>query len=75
MKHHDGHHGHHKGHTTHPHHKGPGMAYFEKDHWQKPVGEIEEAGGRYCSEMNAAEEYKKANDGLANYVKKHRAEH
>jgi hypothetical protein len=26
---------------------------------------------RYCSEMNAAEEYERANNGLADYVKKH----
>lgn len=81
MKHHDGHHGHHhKGHhhkdghhhKTHPHHKGPGMSYFHSEHFEKRPGDVQEAGGRYASEMNTAEEYKHQNDALAHYVEKHR---
>ncbi len=61
-----------QGSKQHPHHKGAGMAYFDKEHWQKDVNDVECAGGRYASEMNTAEEYKKQADGLANYVKKHK---
>lgn len=56
----------------HPHHKGAGMAYFEKDHWQKDVKDIELADGKYSSEMNQEEEYRKSVDGLASYAKKHK---
>lgn len=55
--------------------KDRGMPYFEKDHWEKKPGEIKVGGGRYASEMNACEEYKKSADALANYAKKNRAEH
>lgn len=60
---------------AHPKPHGGGMPYFAKDHWQKDVADVECAGGRYASEMNTAEEYKKSVDKLANYVKTHRAEH
>lgn len=56
-------------------HSGGGMPNFNKGHWEKDLGDVETAGGRYSSEMNQAEEYKTSVDKLANYVKKHRAEH
>ena len=56
-------------------HKGGGMPYFEKDHWQKDVDDVEVAGGRYASEMNTEEEYRASVDGLANYARKHREKH
>lgn len=62
---------HHKD-KAHPHHKGGGMPYFEKDHWQKKVDDIEVADERYASEMNTEEEYRRSADGLANYAKKHK---
>jgi len=55
--------------------KGRGMPYFEKDHWQKDASQIDCAGGRYASELNTMEEYKKSTDKLSSYVKSHRAEH
>ena len=60
---------------AHPKSKGGGMPYFEKDHWQKNVSDVEVAGGRYASEMNTEEEYRKSVDSLASYAKKHRAQH
>lgn len=51
------------------------MGKFNNGHWEKKPGDVECGGGRYASEMNTAEEYKKSADGLANYVKKHRAAH
>ncbi len=44
-------------------------------HWEKTVTQTECAGGRYASEMGAPEELKSQVDGLANYVKSHRAKH
>ena len=43
-----------------------------KDHWTKDMSDVMSGGSRYASEMNAAEEYKAANDGLAKYAKSHR---
>jgi len=51
------------------------MKQFNEGHWEKKPEEPELAGGRYASEMNTAEEYKASENGLANYVKKHRAKH
>jgi hypothetical protein len=59
----------------HPHHKGPGMEYFNKDHWQKKVEDIDLADMKYGSEMNQCEEYKKSVDAFTNYAKKHREQH
>lgn len=67
-----------KGHTKHkqhPHDKMAAMPQFNEGHWQKDMADIETGGSRYASEMNTAEEYKKSADGLANYVKKHKAQH
>ena len=65
----------HKLQTKHPLHHGGGMPEFEKDHWEKNVSPVEMDDNRYASEMNTEEEYKKSVNGLANYVKKHRAQH
>jgi len=62
-------------HSKEAHAKMSAMPQFNKGHWEKDPGDVEYAGGRYASEMNANEEYKKSVDGLAGYVKKHRAEH
>lgn len=64
------------GHKAHPHHKGAGMSYFEKDHWQKKVDDVQVADMKYSpSEMNQMEEYKKSVDGLSGYARKHKAQH
>lgn len=55
--------------------KGSGMGYFNKEHWQKSVEDVQMQDSRYASEMNTAEEYKKQVDGLANYVKKHKMQY
>lgn len=56
-------------------HKEGAMAEFNEGHWQEKVPETEVGNGRYASEMNAKEELKKSVDGLAGYVKKHKAQH
>lgn len=43
-----------------------------KEHWEKNISDVTSSNGRYASEFGAAEEYKKAADGLTNYVKKHK---
>lgn len=65
----------HKKHSAHPHDKVAAMPQFNEGHWEKKPSEVEVAGGRYSSEFNQMEEYKKSVDGLANYVKKNRAQH
>lgn len=62
-------------HSREAHAKMKAMPEFKEGHWEKDPGETETAGGRYASEMNANGEYKKAVDGLAGYVKKHREMH
>jgi len=62
---------HHKD-KAHPHHKDGGMPYFEKEHWERKVSDVSVADGKYSSEMNQAEEYKKDVDALASYAKKHK---
>jgi hypothetical protein len=52
--------------------KGRGMPYFEKDHWQKKLQDIELGGERYASQLNTEEEYRKSVDGLSGYLKKNR---
>jgi hypothetical protein len=51
------------------------MPQFNEGHWEKKMEDVDVADGRYSSEMNQAEEYKKSVDGLANYAKKHREKH
>lgn len=65
----------HKKHGEHPHDTKAAMPQFHEGHWQKNVEDVECGGGRYASEMNTAEEYKKSADALASYAKKHRANH
>jgi len=67
-----------KGHKLmkgHPLQKGAGMPYFEKEHWQKDVKDIECVDERYASEMNTCEEYHEMANGLASYARKHKAKH
>lgn len=65
----------HKKHGSHPHDKMSAMPQFNEGHWEKKQEPVEEAGGRYASEMNTSAEYKKSVDKLAGYVKSHRAQH
>lgn len=60
---------------AHPAPKGGGMPYFERDHWEKKMADVNVADGKYSSEMNQAEEYKHSVDALASYAKKHKAAH
>lgn len=66
---------HHKKHGHHPHDKHAAMPQFNEGHWEKKMSDVEVADGKYSSEMNQAEEYKKSVDGLANYAKKHKEKH
>lgn len=59
-------------HKSHPHDKMSAMPQFQEGHWEKKPTEVELGGGRYSSEMNQCEEYKKDVDALSNYVKKHK---
>lgn len=65
----------HKKHKPHPHDKMAAMSKFNEGHWEKKMEDVDVADGKYSSEMNQAEEYKKSVDGLANYAKKHKAAH
>lgn len=62
-------------HSKEAHGKMAAMPQFNHGHWEKNLKDVESAGGRYASEMNTAEEYRKDVDGLAGYVKKHREKH
>ncbi len=44
-------------------------------HWENKVEHTMVADGKYASEMGASSELKSQVDGLANYVKSHRAKH
>jgi hypothetical protein len=55
--------------------KKAAMPQFNQGHWEKKPEETMTGGSRYASEMNTSEEYKKSVDGLAGYVKKHKAQH
>jgi hypothetical protein len=59
-------------HSREAHAKMPAMAKFNEGHWSKKMEMVDSADGKYSSEMNQAEEYKKSADALASYAKKHR---
>jgi len=42
-----------------------------KEKFERSYSNLDGVDMKYCSEMNAAEEYKAANDGLKNYVRSH----
>jgi hypothetical protein len=65
----------HKLQKMHPHHKGGGMPYFEKDHWQKDVKDVTVCNEKYGTEFGAPEEYKKSVDALSAYAKRHKEKH
>lgn len=52
--------------------KGGGLKEFHNGHWQKKMDCVDTANGKYASEMNTAEEYKRQADALASYAKKHK---
>ncbi len=56
-------------------HKGGGMPYFEKEHWQKNVADVSVANEKYGTDFGAPEEYKKSVDALASYCRKHKEKH
>lgn len=58
--------------SGHPLHKGAGLPYFHKEHWQKDVADVNMQDSRYASEMGAQEELKGQVDKLAGYVKSHK---
>jgi len=43
-----------------------------KDHWEKPIEDVEVMDTRYASEMGACEELKEQVDKLAQYGRKHK---
>jgi len=62
--------------SGHPLQKGPGMEYFNREHWQKSLGDVSCADQKYSkSDMDQAGEYKKSSDALSSYVKSHQAKH
>ena len=60
-----------KKHGAHPHDKVSAMPQFNEGHWEKKISDVACADGKYSSEMNQAEEYKRQSDALAHYAKKH----
>lgn len=69
------HHKHHEKHGHHPHDHMAAMPQFNEGHWEKKLEDVSVADGKYSSQMNQAEEYKHSADALANYAKKHKAQH
>lgn len=43
-----------------------------KEKFEKHFDNLKSVDLKYCSEFGAAEDYEKANDGLVDYVRKHR---
>jgi hypothetical protein len=62
-------------HSKEAHAKHAAMPQFNEGHWEKKMEDVNVADGKYSSEMNQAEEYKKSVDALASYAKKHREKH
>lgn len=66
----------HSKHKAHPHDKVSAMPQFNEGHWQKDVQDVSVADTRYTADnMDQVGSYKKSVDGLANYVKSHKAQH
>lgn len=65
----------HKKHKSHPHDKMAAMPQFNEAHWEKKHEDVMVADGKYSSEMNQCEEYKKSVDSLASYAKRHKEKH
>lgn len=59
-------------HSKEAHGKHNAMKQFNEGHHEKKMADVSVADGKYSSEMNQAEEYKKQSDGLASYAKKHK---
>lgn len=59
-------------HSKEAHAKHNAMSQFNEGHYEKKMEMVDQADGKYSSEMNQAEEYKKSADALASYAKKHR---
>ena len=62
-------------HSKEAHAKHAAMPQFNEGHWEKKMEDVSVADGKYSSEMNQAEEYKRSSDALAAYARKHKAEH
>jgi hypothetical protein len=62
-------------HSKEAHGKHAAMPQFNEGHWEKKMEDVSVADGKYSSEMNQAEEYKKSVDGLAAYAKRHKEKH
>jgi hypothetical protein len=62
-------------HSKEAHATKAAMPQFNEGHWEKKMSDVNVADGKYSSEMNQAEEYKKSSDALASYAKHHRAKH
>lgn len=65
----------HKKHGSHPHDKMAAMPQFHQGPWERKSEDPATGGSRYSSEFDQKEEYKRSVDGLANYAKKHKAQH
>jgi hypothetical protein len=59
-------------HSKEAHGKHAAMPQFNEGHWEKKMADVSVADGKYSSEMNQAEEYKRSSDALAAYAKKHK---
>jgi hypothetical protein len=68
-----------KGHKkmgAHPHDKMSAMPQFNEGHWEKSQEDLEVCERKYTdSEMGNPAALNRANNGLVNYVKKHKAQH
>jgi len=60
--------------SGHPHHKGPGMAEFNKEHWTDKLGNLPCGDGKY-SKGDPEKELAMSVQKLKSYVDSHKAEH
>lgn len=66
----------HKKQGSHPHDKVSAMPQFNEGHWERKQPELATANGKYTSgEMSNPEHLTKSVEALANYAKKHKAQH